>query len=217
MKTILVIWGIIATMTGMQTLAQADSDDADLQLLQQQIVALQKRVEALEATKPTFTSLMPNFAERFHVMHLAGESGDWAVANHELLEMKRMAALSGDIDAERGVLMQGMMAPSFEALEEAVEHGNKKKLQAALEQTINTCNACHTATGSPFIKVTLDARDAVSLRHPHAFIASTGGGGHSHGEPKKSTQMMQDMEGMMKSEAEEVEHHDEAGEHKHQD
>lgn len=79
--------------------------------------------------------------------------------------------------------MQGMMGPSFEALDEAVEHANHEKFEQALTQTINTCNACHAATGSDFIQVTLDARDSLSLRHPHRFMERGVPGGHMHGMP----------------------------------
>jgi hypothetical protein len=49
----------------------AGSDDVDVRALTRQIEALQARVSALEASR-TFTAFMPNFAERFHVMHRAG-------------------------------------------------------------------------------------------------------------------------------------------------
>ena len=42
-----------------------------------------KRVEALDAIKPTFTSFMLKFSERFHVVHRAGEAGDWVVAEYD--------------------------------------------------------------------------------------------------------------------------------------
>lgn len=159
--------------------AYAHSDGANLEALERQIQALQARVADLEA-RWTFTSFMPNFAERFHVMHHAGEAGDWAVASHELLEMKRLSAMSVSIDSEKGELMQEMMAPSFAALEEAVEHGNGTKFEKALAQTINACNACHSATGSSFIEVTLDVADPLSLRHPHKLTERGVPGGHTH-------------------------------------
>jgi len=198
----------------MSSIRKADGDETDLQSLQQALLALQMRVETLEALKPTITTVMPNFSERFHVMHRAGEAGDWAVAGHELLEMKRLTALASYIDAEKGVLMQGMMGPSFEALEEAVEHGNQEKFHTALEGAVTICNACHTATGSPFIQVTLDATDAISLRHPHALTKSEMAGGHSHGEPAI---MQKGMESMTGGESGEHKHQDEAGDHKHED
>jgi hypothetical protein len=155
------------------------------EMLEREIQALRDRVAALEA-RQTFTSFMPRIAERFHVMHRAGEAGDWAVAAHELAELERLTSLSNSIDQEKGTLMQSMMAPTFEALDTAVEHGDHEKFADALERTIHTCNACHTATGSAFIEVTLDATDALSLRHPHRFSKRPVPKGHVHGMPTAS-------------------------------
>ena len=190
----------------------ADSDAADVQALKRQIEALQARVEALEA-RHTFASFMPNLAERFHVMHRAGEASDWAVASHELEEMKRITMLSPTIDKEKGQLMQAMMAPSYHALEEAIEHGNHEKFEKALEQTISTCNSCHVATGSEFVEVTLDAREALSLRHPHRLMRREMPAGHTHGDAT-----MPGMGGMMEPGSTQKDDHDDSGKapHKHE-
>ena len=185
----------------------AHTDNAELEPLVHQIEALQARIAVLESFR-TFTSFMPNFAERFHVMHRAGEAGDWAVAGHELQEMKRLTTLSTAIDTDKGTLMQAMMEPSFEALEKAIEHGNQEKFQQALVQTIDTCNACHTATGSGFVQVTLDARDSISLRHPHTLMQREMAGGHSHG-------MSSGMGAMMPAKPAAAEHHDDTGQPAH--
>ena len=168
-----------SVLAALSTPLLADNDGAKLEELESQIKALRARIAALEAHH-TFTSFMPDFAERFHVMHRAGDSGDWAVASHELEEMKRLTRLSTTIDADNGKLMQGMMKPSFEALENAIKHGNNKKFRKALTQATETCNACHTATGSGFVQVTLDARESLSLRHPHKFQKQEVSGGHTH-------------------------------------
>ena len=168
-----------SALAALSTPLLADSDGAKLEELEAQIKGLKARIATLEA-RITFTSFMPDFAERFHVMHLAGEFGDWAVASHELEEMKRLTKLAPSVDTEKGDLMQGMMEPNFEALEHAIEHGNSEKFQKALTKTIDTCNACHAATGSGFIQVTLDAHDSLSLRHPHKFQKQGMPGGHTH-------------------------------------
>ena len=189
----------------------ADSDAGKIEALEHRIEALQARIAALEAHQ-TFASFMPSFAERFHVMHRAGESGDWAVASHELAEMKRVTTLSPTIDAEKGKLMQAMMAPSFEALEGAIEHGDHEKFEKALAQTINTCNSCHAATGSDFVQVTMDATESLSMRHPHSFMSRGVPSGHTHGHASGSG-----MGGMMQPAPEGNAGHDDSGkpEHKH--
>jgi hypothetical protein len=223
MKKIFLILPAGALIAITLSIAKAGSDETDLQSLQQAVQALQQRVAVLEAIKPTFTGFMPNIAERFHVLHRAGEAGDWAVAGHELAEMKRLVSLSGNIDAENGVLMQAMMASSFQSLEDAVEHGNQDKLQLALEETVDACNACHIATGSPFVQIVLDAERSISMRHPHALAQREMAGGHAHGEPAMMQTMQKQMEGMMGAEAAEDKHDDsnEDGHHddgeKHQD
>lgn len=168
--------------------AFAHGEPVTVEALLHQIEALQKRVEQLEA-RHTFASFMPNVAERFHVMHRAGEAGDWAVAAHELAEIQRITRLATASDLEQGKLMQSMMAPSYAALEGAIEHGNAQKFAAALEQTINSCNACHTATGSDFVEVTLNAREAISLRHPHRLDERDAPAGHTHGPSAGMEQM----------------------------
>ncbi len=132
-----------------------------------------------------------------------------------------MGHFSTTIDNEKGQLMQAMLGPSFEALDKAIEHGNHEKFEKALVQTIDTCNACHAATGSEFIQVTLDARDSLSLRHPHRLMQRAVPGGHFHGGmPSGMGGMMQGgtmQGGMMQAEPASDEHHDDAGKpaHKH--
>lgn len=145
-----------------------------------ELEALRKRVAQLEALKPTLTTIMPDFAERFHVMHYAGDAGDWAVAQHELLEMQRMVQVAGVIDPERGTLMKGFLTKSFNELAAAIEHGNRESFDKVLSQTVENCNACHVAADSAFIRVTLDVAESLTLRHPHAFVRERVPAQHMH-------------------------------------
>lgn len=202
---------VVSALTLLSASVLADSDRSEVEELKGELQALQARVNALEA-RQTFTSFMPNIAERFHVMHRAGEAGDWAVASHELEELKRITSLSPTIDQEQGRLMIAMMGPSYEALEEAIEHGNHEKFEKALEQTITTCNSCHVATGSEFVEVTLDAEESLSMRHPHRFMRRGTPAGHTHGHGT-----MPGMGGMMQQAPEAKPDHDDTGmpAHKH--
>lgn len=148
--------------------------------LKAEVRALREAVRALQATQPTTTALMPDFAERFHVMHYAGDAEDWAVATHELLEMRRMVEVIKRVHPEDGRMMEGFLSQSFDDLNTAIEHGDRDAFSKALSGTVDQCNACHVATGSPFIEVTLDVDESLSMRHPHRLQQSDKPGAHMH-------------------------------------
>ncbi len=52
----------------------------EISILRAEVQALRKAVGSLQALKPTLTTLMPDFAERFHVMHYAGDAGAQDIA-----------------------------------------------------------------------------------------------------------------------------------------
>lgn len=162
------IFFIVVFMGSLFTSSAFADQDNKLEHLMERMQAMEERIATLEA-RFTFASFMPDFAERFHVMHRAVESDDWAVAGHELQEMKGMMESSTTIDAEKGDLFNAMMGPVIEDMENAITHSKSEKMTALLERAVETCNSCHAATGSPFINVTLDAIGTLSMRHPHAF------------------------------------------------
>ena len=174
MKSIFLVVVLMGWLLPGQALANQDTDG-----LIERIQALEERIAVLES-RFTFASFMPDFAERFHVMHRATESDDWAVASHELQEMKRIIQSSITIDAEKGHLFQAMMGPIMTKMDSAIGHAKKEKMARLLSEAVQTCNSCHVATGSAFIKVTLDARGALSMRHPHAFTMQKMGQAHMH-------------------------------------
>lgn len=166
-------------MMGEQAAAANEPEFKTQDDLKKEIRALRERVAALEALKPTFTNFMPNFSERFHVMHRAGDVGDWAVAAHEVSEMQRLTRISMHIDPKLGALMQGFMDGNLRKLSEAIEHGSAKSFRVALRDTVASCNGCHTATGST-IAVSLNVDESLSMRHPHALRKSTVPKNHKH-------------------------------------
>ena len=156
----------------------------EISALKAEVEALRKAVVSLQASQPTLTTLMPDFAERFHVMHYAGDAGDWALAAHELQGMQDILKVARQIDAKHVELMESFLGGNFRKLNEAIEHGGGEAFDKALEDTITSCNSCHVAVGSPFIKVTLDVDISkglgLSLRHPHALSKSKASTKHIH-------------------------------------
>ena len=192
-----------------ETTMMGTGHDSSSDSLNERIKVLEARLVALEA-RHTFAAFMPNMAERFHVMHRAGEAGDWAVAAHELQELKRVTKLSTAVDTEKGELMNAMLDPSLESLEQAIGDGDIENFRKALNQTLNTCNACHVATGSAFVQVDMDAQGSLSMRHPHSFLAQDAPKDHGHGEPTgmEDGEHMEDAGAMHKDDADAPAHTD---------
>jgi hypothetical protein len=140
---------------------------ADLPSLLAEVERLRKEVARLDAIRPTFTNFMPDFAERFHVMHYAGDAGDWAVANHEAMEMDRMVEVAQAIDPQKGTMMKAFIGEDLEHFDAAIGHSDKAAFDKALKEAVVHCNACHTAVGSAFIKVSLNVAPNMTIRHPH--------------------------------------------------
>ncbi len=104
--------GLFAALLALFSVQQARSEppvDSDvatrLAELRAVVGGLQERIATLESLVPSFAGFMPVFSERFHVMHAAGDAGDWAVADHELLEMQRLLRVSKILDSKKGRLM----------------------------------------------------------------------------------------------------------------
>ena len=168
-------------------IVSADEDSKRIQELASQVAALKaevteltKVVESLKFTRPTITMLMPDFAERFHVMHYAGEAEDWAVAAHELQGLRHLVEVMQQVDPEKGSMVNGFLDANFNQLDAAIEHDNVESFTKAMDETLGSCNSCHVAAGSPSMKITLDARNSLSMRHSHDLGKSKMPGEHMH-------------------------------------
>lgn len=151
-----------------------------VEVLSGEVAKLRSSVELLDAIRPTTTMLMPSVAERFHVMHYAGDAEDWALASHELLGIRYLLGVIERVDPEKGSLARGFLEAHLNRLDAAIDHGNHEAFAAAIEQAVESCNACHAAVGSPSMVVTLDIADGLSMRHSHRLTVSEKPGEHTH-------------------------------------
>ena len=160
--------------------ARIDELTRQLDALTAEVAQLRKTVDMLNAIRPTITTLMPSVAERFHVMHFAGDAEDWALASHELLGIEHLLGVIQKVDPEKGAMAEGFLAPSLERIDAAIDHGNRPAFDAAISNMVASCNACHIAAGSPAMVVTLDPASGLSLRHSHKLMHSEKPGDHTH-------------------------------------
>lgn len=162
---------------------QAERIDAltrQVDSLNREVAQLRETVDMLYAIRPTITMLMPSLAERFHVMHFAGDAGDWALASHELLGIEHLLGVIQKVDFEKGAMAEGFLEPSLKRIDAAIDHGNRSAFDKAISDMVKSCNACHVAAGSPAMVVSLNPSDNLSLRHSHKLMRSDKPGEHTH-------------------------------------
>jgi hypothetical protein len=143
------------------------SMDIRINALHGKIKVLEEEVSRLNAIKPSFTTLMPDFSERFHVMHVSGMAGNWAMAAHEIHEMQRMIVIAKIIDYKKGKLLESFIGNNLLELAKSIKHANIKSFNKNLMETLKNCNQCHVATEAHHIEVVLDVDNITSIRHAH--------------------------------------------------
>lgn len=94
--------------------------------------------------------------------------------------IQQLIGIIEKVDSVKGAKANEFMANNFAKLNAAVEHGSRKDFNVALEATVESCNACHVAEGSPSMQVMLDAHDSLSLRHSHDLSEPEPPDNHTH-------------------------------------
>lgn len=151
------------------------SMDLAIHALKGEVADLRAELSLLRATKPTFATFMPEFSERFHVMHLAGEAGDWGVAAHELSELKRLIKVAKSIDQTKGTLMDSFLSGNLHKINGTISHGKEKAFLKAMDETVENCNRCHVAVGASYIRVSLKLDEILNIRHSHKLMRMKAG------------------------------------------
>jgi len=135
--------------------------------LASQSTNLEQRLKKLEATAPSPGLFMSAIQVHFAKLYFAGEARNWELAGFErgeiLEHLEVVAALRPE---ERGVSITGIM-DAFKntplvALKDAIEMKDRSLFREAYRESMIMCNACHQATGRPFITITMPTNPPIS-------------------------------------------------------
>lgn len=108
---------------------------------------------------PELALLMGELQRLTHKMALSADAGNAELAGfymHESLEqMQKIQTEAPEYEGQPvALLMERLGLPSYAAMQEAVTAKDKQRMLAGLDGVIQGCNACHTATLHPFIRIT---------------------------------------------------------------
>jgi hypothetical protein len=92
-----------------------------------------------------------------HKLGLAISANNQALQGYYLHETEEIIETLSGIKQHQGIeigqLVQSILLPAFEKLEGRVGSGSQADANAAYNQLIDACNACHQAADHPFIEI----------------------------------------------------------------
>lgn len=100
-------------------------------------------------------------------LYFSGTAENWPLADFYLHEMEEtmeemMAANLVKNDVPITPLLEAMLLPEIEALEDVVDAGNSGQFLRHYDSVVNACNVCHGNTGYGFIQMQRPDRPAFS-------------------------------------------------------
>ena len=110
------------------------------------------------AYKPGFAEFMLSAQVRHAKLWLAGNAGNWELADYQIDELKE-----GLEDAAKhvptykdmpvGQMIETMAIKPIGEVENAIKAKSRTQFDSAFDKLTEACNACHAATNRPFIVV----------------------------------------------------------------
>ena len=106
---------------------------------------------------PDLVGMMTKFQRFMHKAGVALHAGNFRLADfylHEVEEvLEEVEAVESYDDHPIGEMAEGVFAPVFHELEDAVDSGNQQAALAAYENALGGCNECHQGTQHEFIVI----------------------------------------------------------------
>lgn len=134
-----------------------------------QATNVEARLGHLEAITPSVGETMLGIQSHFAKLYYAAENRNWDLARFERGEIQEdletVAALQPQ---ENGVSLVGIISAFTNSvsgpmadMKDAIAVSDRQLFRKAYQQTSQMCNACHAATGRPFIFITIPTNPPV--------------------------------------------------------
>lgn len=120
---------------------------------------LQKRIDSLEIKladtyKPGFGEFMGNIQTHHAKLWLAGQNGNWKLADFEIHEMIEAIDNIKKYQTERKESQNlSLLDNSIENVKAAIKEQNQQHFKLSFNELTNTCNNCHRAVSFEFCVV----------------------------------------------------------------
>ena len=120
---------------------------------------------AKEPHGPGLVEIMIATQSHHAKLWLAGSARNWALADYQIDELKEgLEDAAKNVPDYKGVpvgqMIQNLMMPPIEDVENAIKAGDRAKFVAAFDKLTGACNACHVGANRGFIVIQRPASSA---------------------------------------------------------
>lgn len=132
-----------------------------------QATNVEARLKQLESTTPSPGVFMSAIHLHFAKLYFAAEARNWDLAYFERGEIVENLEVVAALRPEEGHVKLAGVIDAFKntqlaALKDAIDMKDRNLFRSAYRDAINMCNACHQATGRPFIVITVPTNPPVA-------------------------------------------------------
>lgn len=159
MRSRLVRWGpVVLVASLMMVFAQSGSQNPDIFN-----GSVQDRVDALAKIQPGLGTVMIEYGDRITNTYYAAKGGNWGLAQYQLKEATEIQEVGEITRPANAALLKSVEDNYLGPLNDAILAMDWPTFQTKFDTMVTQgCNACHAATGHPYIEYHLPAQPAES-------------------------------------------------------
>ncbi len=133
--------------------------------------------------QPGLGTVMIEYGKRFAMLKFAVDAGDWGMAQYQLKEQIEIQEVGETTRPAKTSLLKSFEQTNLEPLSAAIENQDEGAFNTAYSEAIAGCNACHVATGHPYVRVEMPP----SSPQPFLLLGSSDAHPAEEGEPEAGT------------------------------
>jgi cytochrome c553 len=108
---------------------------------------------ALWSIQPGLGTVMQEYGYRFALTWFAAEAGNWDMAAYQLKEAAEIQEVGETTRPAKAQLLKDFETNYLTPINTAIATKDKTAFETAYHAAIPACNACHVATGHPYVRV----------------------------------------------------------------
>jgi hypothetical protein len=123
-----------------------------------------EQLKTLAEIQPGLGTVMIEYGNRFTNMYYAAHGGNWGFADYQLKEAREIQEVGETTRPKRATPLKDFEAKYLDPLAKAINAADLKSFDAAFDEAVKGCNACHKEAHFTFIKYELPKSAPTPIR-----------------------------------------------------